>query len=73
MPTKKIFRPTKYTRETFLDLQNTHLKNTWTHEIPMRGTFAPTKYSQAKISDQQRHNGTMVQEPQNLARSYKCE
>ena len=33
IPTRNVFRPTKYLRENLFDLQNPHLKNFSTHEI----------------------------------------
>ena len=32
-------------------LQNIHEKKIWTHEIPMRKIFGPTKHLREKISD----------------------
>ena len=55
----------KYPREKTLDPRNTqkifgtritYEKIFWTHEIPMRKYFEPTKYLR-------RHNGTMALDP----------
>ena len=45
LPTREILNP----REKNLNPQNTHEKNFWTHEIPTRKTFGPTKYPREKI------------------------
>ena len=39
---------TKYTPEKIPDPQSTHEKKNWTHEIPTRKNFEPTKYSREK-------------------------
>ena len=45
---EKHFGLTKYTPEKIPDPQSTHEKKNWTHEIPTRKNFEPTKYPREK-------------------------
>ena len=43
----------KWTSIDFLDPQNTHEKNYWTHQIPTRKTFQTKKYPREKLLTQE--------------------
>ena len=64
-----------YPREKILEQRNTHEKKSWTHEIPTRINFGPTKYPRENIQNPRNtHEGTstMERDLRNLAHSKCC-
>ena len=64
----------KHPREKISDSPNTHRKKIYTHEIPTRKIFGPTKYQRRHDREQ---NGTRLTkltiDPRNLAHSKMSE
>ena len=58
----KKFRTHKTLARKIVDSRNTYEKKLWTHEIPMRRNFGPTKNTREKNSDSHRLDDTMVQD-----------
>ena len=44
----------KYAREEILDPRNRHKKKSWTHDMPTRRNFRPTKQPLEKLLDPQK-------------------
>ena len=59
------FMPLFLTRPTNENHEITHGRKFWTHEIPTRKYFGPTKYAREKILDPRNtHDGRMALDPQ---------
>ena len=64
-PWEKISDPHEISTGKYLDLQNTHEKKSWTHELPTRRNFVPSKWHET-------HNGKRHRLPLLLFLILKC-